>query len=292
MIIPKHVGTRGVLLTFDDGISVYLIQGSEQIILCDTHLGPDSMEEVFSYLRKKPEKSTIIIFNSHSDWDHIWGNCSFPGSIIIGHETCRKRMINRGRFDLMQNSSLQRGRVILCAPNLTFSDRLVLEEEGIEFQYAPGHTSDSAVCYDSMDNILYIGDMAEDPIPYLDAEDLDLYLETMKTIYNHQADILISAHSGMVSRDLILRNISYILSIRDGKGMNSEEFGQYTSVHQWNLNMRLIWKYLRKRADVSDPDPELVQILEHIGDLHVVTQEQVSEFLVNTENLVNRAKKG
>jgi glyoxylase-like metal-dependent hydrolase (beta-lactamase superfamily II) len=278
-MIIQQTGSRGTILTFDDGISVFLIHGSRFHLLCDTHLGPQSMEKVISFLADKIRPDPVIVFNSHSDWDHIWGNCSFPDSLIIGHEFCRNRIIERGSFDLQQNFSLCRGDVVLTPPLLTFSDRLVFENEDIEFSYAPGHTIDSAICYDKRDQVLYLGDLVEDPIPYLDAEDLDTYIKTLQTIFSHPARVLISAHSGIVTRDLVNQNISYIAKVKEGIQINPEEFGSYQSVHRWNMIMRIIWEYESVMKERMGEDISHMRILEQIGDLHDISPEKLNHVL-------------
>ncbi|PWR72135.1 MBL fold metallo-hydrolase [Methanospirillum lacunae] len=262
----ERIADRGHLLTFDDEISLYLISGKMFDLLCDTHLGPVSIEEINSYLKIKPENHRLLIFNSHSDWDHIWGNCVFRDHIIIGHEMCRQRMNERGAFDLIQNAAQKRGDVELIPPNLTFSDELTLEDEGIRFTYAPGHTVDSTVCYDMTDEVLYLGDLVEDPIPYLDAYDLDQYIDTLTSLLDHPARILISAHSGLVTRDLIKENIAYIRAVRDETLIDSAHLGSYGPVHRWNLNMRLIHEVVRQEK--SGRNSELVKVLMDAGDLH------------------------
>ncbi|HWQ64875.1 MAG TPA: MBL fold metallo-hydrolase [Methanospirillum sp.] len=262
----ERIADRGHLLTFDDEISLYLISGASLDLLCDTHLGPVSMEEIFETLKYKPENHRLLIFNSHSDWDHIWGNCVFSENIIIGHELCRQRLKERGAFDLMQNVAQKRGDVQLIPPNLTFTDQLTLEDEGIRFDYAPGHTVDSSVCYDMADEVLYLGDLVEDPIPYLDAYDLDQYITTLTSLLDHPARILISAHSGLVTRDLIKANIAYIQAIRDEVFIDPAHLGSYGQVHRWNLNMRFVHQVARQEK--SGGNTELVKILIHAGDLH------------------------
>lgn len=275
----QQIGSRGSMLTFDDGISLYLIHCSRFNLLCDTHLGPFSMNEVSSFLSDKSGSDRTIVFNSHSDWDHIWGNCSFPDSFIIGHELCRERMLERGEYDLSQNASLRRGSVILKPPNLTFSNRLCFEEEDLEFIYAPGHTIDSAVCYDRQDMVLYLGDLVEDPIPYLDARDLDTYLMTLRSLLIHPAQVLVSAHSGIVTKDLIEHNIKYITGVRDEVPMDPEEFGEYRDVHHWNLNMRIIFKNDTKIRDFMGDDYSYVALLEQLGDLHSLNNEDLMAVL-------------
>ena len=74
----QQIGSRGVLFTFQDGdspmtgeTSVYLIEGRYRFYLCDTFLGNRSMSVVKNYIQETPRKD-LVIFNSHSDYDHIW----------------------------------------------------------------------------------------------------------------------------------------------------------------------------------------------------------------------------
>ena len=291
-MIVQQIGKRGFMLVFDDEISLYMIHCSQFNLLCDTHLGPESMDEIFAFLVDQSWSDRIVIFNSHSDWDHIWGNCAFPDSLIIGHEFCRNRMLERGTFDIRQNSSLRRGKVVITPPNLTFSDRLTFADEGIEFLYAPGHTIDSALCYDHLDQVLYIGDLVENPIPYLDAKDLDTYLTTLMGLMTHPAQILISAHSGLVNRDLIEQNMKYITDVRGGTALDPREFGAYRPVHQWNMNMRLIWEFDRIARERHGGTFSLVHLLEFVGDLHEISHEElkraIDEYNRISLNLLNR----
>ncbi len=188
-------------------------------------------------------------------------------------------MQERGEYDIRQNASSRRGTVVLTPPNLTFSNRLSLEDEDVEFVYAPGHTIDSAICYDRQDMVLYVGDLVEDPIPYLDDRDLDTYLTTLRSLLTHQAEILVSAHSGIVTRDLIERNISYITKVRDGISLDSEDFWAYREVHLWNMNMRLILEYEPEIRDLMGKRYSMIKLLEQIGDLHTISYEDLQSTL-------------
>lgn len=277
-MLIRQMGTRGMMVTFDDQISLYLITCSRFYLLCDTHLGPESMAIVQQILDKEPRPEKTRIFNSHADWDHIWGNASFPGSLIIAHDSCRSRMAERGAFDLAHHATMTRGVVQIRLPDCTFSERLTFDDEGISFSHAPGHTIDSAICYDMVDQVLYLGDLVEDPIPYLDAADLDQYLATLQTLLDHPAQILVSAHSGPVSRDLIRSNMAYIRSFRDGAVFAPESFGGYAPVHRWNLNMHHIHSFLARMQGMGIQIP-LIGILELAGDLHTCSSEELQTLL-------------
>ncbi|MDD1728455.1 MAG: MBL fold metallo-hydrolase [Methanospirillum sp.] len=273
----EQIAGRGRLLTFDDDISLYLISGSRFHLLCDTHLGSASMDQVMQLLVADPGFRQLVLFNSHADWDHIWGNGAFDNPVIIGHEQCRVRMQERGIFDLNLNAHLQRGKVVLTPPNLTFSERLTFDDEAIAIRHAPGHTEDSSVCYDLQDQVLYLGDLVEDPIPYLDAADLDQYITTLTSLLDHPARILVSAHSGLVNRDLIRQNITYIKGMMSGTPFIPADFGSYEPVHRWNQNMQIVHQYSRIARERFGDMFSYVDLLMQAGDLH----EQDPEHLIS-----------
>jgi len=242
-MIIQEIGKRGIIFTYEDDISVYLIKGDHHIVLCDTHLGPLSMEVIKEYLLTQKARKEFLVFNSHSDWDHIWGNCAFMDAVIIGHETAKIRMLEIGNHELNRLTKFHNGDIKLKYPNLTFSDKLTLEDEEIEFIYAPGHTIDSSLCFDRRDSVLFVGDLVEFPIPYLDYYHLDTFIKTLEFIKQFPAKIKLSAHSGIINEELIERNLSYIQGIQLGQPIAADMVGLSAEVHQYNLNNRLLLKY-------------------------------------------------
>lgn len=218
MIIEK-VGNRGTIFMFQEGDTafsqdtyVYLIDAGEKLFLCDTHVGPKSMEIVKDYINSQGlGNKELIVFNSHGDWDHIWGNCAFPNEIIIAHESCRHRMLENGEKDLEKfKGKYHDGSFGLKLPNLTFDSRLKFEEYDIEFMYAPGHTVDSAICYDKKDSVLFVGDLVEHPYPYLNYDDLEAYISSLEYIKSIGAQTVLCGHSGKADENLINKNIAFI----------------------------------------------------------------------------------
>lgn len=245
----QHCGSRGTIFTFSDNISLYLIEASDRYFLCDTHLGPDSMAAVTEYLGKSLRKKPLIVFNSHSDWDHIWGNCAFADTMIIGHTLCRQRILENGAFDLARLASYHCGEVTLRPPNVTFSDRLVFDEAQLEFRHMPGHTADSAICIDYKDQVLFVGDLVEQPIPYLDFADLSGYIETLEWLIAYPAKVKLTAHSGIVDDCLIEQNIKYIQAVMIGTPVDSRVYQESAHVHRFNINNQFVLQYERTMAE-------------------------------------------
>lgn len=249
-MIIREIGCRGWLFTFEKAekpsageVSILLIDGGARLFLCDTHLGPRSMEPVKAFIEDGPGNKELVVFNTHSDWDHIWGNCAFEKPVIVAHEECRKRILEIGRAELECFRGLQNGEVDLVPPNLTFSGRLAFEEEGVEFIHAPGHTSDSALCHDRAASVLFVGDLVEYPAPYLGWSDLETYIKTLEYIRGFPADIKICAHSGPFDEKLIDGNIRYIRDIIYGNPVNTKGLREFAHVHEHNLKSLLILKH-------------------------------------------------
>lgn len=218
----ENIGNRGVLFTFEtqeSGVGefcVYLIIGEKNLYLCDTHLGPESMEPIKEYIETNGlGDKPLVVFFSHADWDHIWGACAFPGATIIAHDKCPQRIFDRGRLDLERYGDRSRGNVKLVYPTLTFDSRISFRDDGVEFIHAPGHTTDSAICLDRKDQVMYAGDLVEKPEPCINHHDLEVYVETLESLKAMSVSTIISSHSGIVDAGDIEENIEYIRNFQD-----------------------------------------------------------------------------
>lgn len=217
------IGKRGFVFTFNDLLktefevltNIYLINAHNTIYLCDTFLGPACMESVNSFIRKELGAKTILVFNSHSDWDHIWGNCYFESKNIIAHKSCRENIINNGLNELIKYEKLKRGDVEIVLPEMLFKDSLRFEDDGVVFFHTPGHTADSASCYDAESKILYAGDNLEYPHPYLQNEDISTYIHTLQKYQTMDIEIIVSGHGKIADRSLIEENLKYLIDLKE-----------------------------------------------------------------------------
>ena len=126
------------------------------------------------------QEKPVVVFNSHADWDHIWGNCFFKEAMILGHENCRIRIQKDGPADLKRNAMRQQGEVILVPPTATFEESYVFDDDEIEFFYSPGHTIDSSSCFDHKEKVLFVGDNVESDVPYVNHLNFDTYISSLQ----------------------------------------------------------------------------------------------------------------
>lgn len=231
----KQVGKRGFLFIFyelknsnyDCVTNVYVINGKNHFFICDTYLGPFYMKMIRDYLEANFGKKEYVIFNSHSHWDHIWGNYEFKDYTIISHEKCRISIIKDAEEDLVNHiGEFAKEDIKIVTPNITFDNKLIFDDEGIEFFYSPGHTEDSASCYDYIDNTLFVGDNVDDPIPsFLCWNELERYIATLDQYIKIGADIIVQSHGDTTTNHIVRKNKEYLIKLIRSEKMNfrSEE---------------------------------------------------------------------
>ncbi len=236
----SKVGKRGTLFAFHEleGLEtcVYVINGPKHLFIVDTFLGPRSMDVVKTRMGRALRGKPVIVINSHYHWDHIWGNCAFPRSLIVAHALCREKIARIGEKELAAYSPMQQGKVKLVLPDCTFTDKLVFEDDGIELFHSPGHSEDSITVHDTKDDILFVGDNVEKPLPYLYSRDLGQYERTLGSYLKLGAKRIIAGHCAEVTKDIIAKNLDYLWSFRSGK-TRKYETGQYRQTHEQNLKV-------------------------------------------------------
>ncbi len=216
----QRIGSRGHLFTWMEPYhtNVYAIVGAKHVFVVDTFLGPEPMEEVKARLANESVSGRpFVVFNTHADYDHFWGNQSFEGSIIIAHDQALRRIRTQGEEGLRQYSAQAMGGVRLTPPNLVFRKRIAFVEEGVEFFYTPGHTGDSSSCYDSVDRVLLPGDNLEAPYPYVNLLNLKEYTQSLEEYKRLEAKVIIPGHDPP-QRDgaLLEENLAYIRGVASG----------------------------------------------------------------------------
>lgn len=235
----KAMGKRGLIFSFDMGGSptnVYVIEGEHHRFICDTFLGPYAMKRVLSHCIERHGEKPSLVFNSHAHWDHIWGNVLFESGPIIGHSSSPEIIRKDGPEQLKEYGRFAQGEVRLVPPDTTFTDRLEFADEGVVFFHTPGHTSDSSSCHDLKDNILFVGDNLEEPIPYIFHTDLDGYVTSLETYVQLKPAAIVMGHGNGDGNEILQRNLQYVRSFRDGQGDELIEQGAWEAIHRVNTN--------------------------------------------------------
>ncbi|MFC1744261.1 MBL fold metallo-hydrolase [Candidatus Riflebacteria bacterium] len=267
---PYKAGTNGFLFHFDESNSpfeqatyIYVILAEEKIFICDTHVGPDSMDAVKEFLGPFFNGRDILVFNTHYDWDHVWGNCSFPEAVIIAHKKCRELLSCDIVWEEMLTNNRQyfHGEVERKLPNLTFEKELTFIDDGVTFFHSPGHSPDSSSCFHQKDGVLYVGDNVEYPIPYFSWHHLDEYERSLQTYKDMQPKILVTGHSGIVGMELLEENLKYVSQMAAGEEIDISD-AEKAPIHAFNLKSLLCSQYEEKARKALGTKFELKAFLD------------------------------
>ncbi len=284
------VGLRGLVFSFEDPylINIYAIIGDEHLFICDTGFGSDTVDEILSYLKEQSLLSKpIIVFNSHADYDHVWGNHKFKNSTIIAHELSPSIFEKEGKDMLELNSSHKRGEVILTPPNKLFKEKLVFQEEDIEFYHTPGHTLESSSCYDRRDKILFVGDNIENPFPYINFPNLEEYKTTLEEYLTRNVTVLLSGHDKiMYDTNLIKENLDYLKQLENGTVDRSDFTKKHRRIHF--LNVTSLGEMMKKTNEIEKAKTYYKEALKILNELEP-TQE-IEEKIVEISNILNELK--
>ncbi len=215
------------------------------------------MEPVTKFAKDNWSDKAHLVLNSHSDWDHVWGNCAFAGALIIAHQKTYEFMADDGRWEyaLCSWSEAKNGTVERSLPTLTFAKEINFPEDDLTFFHSPGHTVDSSTLWDSRDGVLFVGDNLELPLPYLQSHDFEAYINTLERYLELEPETIITSHSGIVPSSLITKTKEYLefvaSSFDDGQIpiLENEEDGAL-ALHQSNLFSLIVSRVEEKAKEL------------------------------------------
>lgn len=237
----RHIKSRGIIFTFYDldmPTNVSVIVSERTYYIIDSYLGPDIMRGIDKYLIDNYGEKEYILINTHSDWDHIWGNCYFNNSPIIGHILCHEDIVTSGIEYLNSNSEYIRGNVSIRPPNIVFDSKIFYIEDSIEIVYTPGHSKDSISVIDRKDGVLYGGDNIERPIPYIQWNNIKSYMDTLEFYMKLDIDKVIGGHTLIEDKGIIVDNLDYLKSIYN----NNKEIDDETLKERHASNLEFLNK--------------------------------------------------
>jgi len=272
-----RLGERNLTVAFLEPFytTTHLIFGDNRVYVCDTFLGPDSMKDIMKIIKDNGHQDKpIVVFNSHADWDHVWGNCYFEDAMILGHRECKIRMEKEWEDELKRNQEFKKGEVILAPPNTVFDEKYIFEDDGVEFFYSPGHTIDSASCYDKREKILFVGDNVESDLPYVNSLDFDTYISTLEDYLARDWTHLVAGHDPIQTDDALVRsNLDYLRLMKEWKVNLSVLTKKGLDVHLYTLS-KLVEEIIREgiQKKTESHYMEAILILEKMEPSEKVTK--------------------
>lgn len=236
----KRISDNATAYIYDDLddyiTSVFFIECERKIFIIDTFCGTKSMKPILERIRESSKEKQVVIINTHSHWDHFWGNCSFKKNDIISHELCRELINQSWDEQIREHGKYILGKAEKHLPNITFKERIIFHNEGIEVFHSPGHTRDSISVFDQEEKILYVGDNLEKPIIHVEDADIGSYVKTLQNYLNYKPSKIVASHTLYLTEADIEDTIDYLNNLVAKKEMNFQS-QHMEKIHRQNLKI-------------------------------------------------------
>ena len=187
-------------------LNLGLILGKKRNYIIDTGLGSDSVAPILEYIDH--DTKPIVVVNTHSCFDHIWGNWVFENSLIISHILCRDSILEDWDHVIQTYNEHINGEARRCLPNLAFEKNLYFPEDSIEIFHTPGHTPGCISVYDAVDKVLYagdnIGDTDDEIVPAI-WTDLTTFQRLIEVYKEYDFKFCISGHNKPQTKEVLTR---------------------------------------------------------------------------------------
>ena len=170
----------GVFARLHEGLTnAGIIVGDDSVLIIDSLRVPSFARDLIKDVKDITNKPIKFVIDTHSHWDHSWGNEEFPDATIIGHQNCYAEMVDvewneqwRKKVTSSNDPWSEEGNIVnITPPNMTFETSMQMYFGGRELDlkyFGKAHTSGDIYIHLPKEKIVFTGDVAQDGgVPYL-----------------------------------------------------------------------------------------------------------------------------
>jgi len=219
----------GVYARLHEGLTnAGIIVGDESVMIIDSLRVPSFARALIEDVRKITPKPIKYVIDTHSHWDHSWGNEEFPEATIIGHQNCRSEMLDVEAQKLWMDKivtsneawSEEAKTVTITPPAMTFNSKLSMYfgERIIELRYfGRAHTSGDIFIFLPEDKLVFTGDVAQDSgVPFMMDGYMEDWVETGRLLSELPVDRFVSGHGPVGERAALVEAKDFITDLVSG----------------------------------------------------------------------------
>ena len=205
-----------------EGANVACINTDLGVVLVDTPMLPNDIEQWKKYVLDLNPKGVRYIISTHHHFDHVLGHHRFEGAVIM-HERSIGEMIRDGgalkeTMMAMAPPALTREDLDYMAsappvsPEIEMGDALTLNlgDCRIRMLHIPGHTPDSICVYLPEDRVLITGDtLPANRHPYKGHANFSDWIKSLGRMNELDVETIIPGHGEVCGRDEMARCREY-----------------------------------------------------------------------------------
>jgi glyoxylase-like metal-dependent hydrolase (beta-lactamase superfamily II) len=205
-------------------VQTFIVVTQRFVVLVDTVINPATAQRMVEHACPYLDAGrTLLVINTHADYDHAWGNQLFIGldarfpAPVIGSQRCAERLLDGGEAPSLAKMQATEpaifGEVRLTPPTVRFEGQMTIDggDLALHLLPTPGHTDDHIAIYIPEIATLLAGDAAELPYPAARAVDgLPQMRASLQTLAALDAKAVLYCHAPVEAGPQLLRdNIAY-----------------------------------------------------------------------------------
>ncbi|MGI8477489.1 MAG: MBL fold metallo-hydrolase [Thermomicrobiales bacterium] len=197
-----------------DEVDVFTVTTDRHLVLVDTTTTPEQARKIVGLVAADLAGRSLLVVNTHADYDHAWGNCAFTEP-IIGHRRTAEILRDPETARQLERRRAADPRfagITLSPPSITFEGALTIDggDLTIELFEAIGHTRDQIALWIPEIRLLLAADAAEHPFPHVaDSAGLFFVRETLTKLNALDPRTVLACHGGTSDPGLPTRNLAY-----------------------------------------------------------------------------------
>ncbi|SDM10721.1 MBL fold metallo-hydrolase [Nonomuraea jiangxiensis] len=192
-------------------LNVGLVVGEGHCLVVDTRGSHREAADLVDSIRRiTPSPWTVV--NSHSHFDHYFGNALFRPAEIWGHVRCAEEIAEWGerhRAGMVESRPERREEfeeVTIVPPDHTFTAAADLDIGGRTVRlrhFGLGHSSNDVVAYVPDAGVVFAGDLVEEGAPpaFGDSYPLDWPVTTAAMLDELPGQVIVPGHGAVVGRE-------------------------------------------------------------------------------------------
>jgi glyoxylase-like metal-dependent hydrolase (beta-lactamase superfamily II) len=216
--VPPGVDNRVRRFRLGDEVDSFVVRTERLLVVVDTLSTPADAALLRAAIAADATGRSLVVVDTHADYDHAWGNSVFADVPIIGHVRCGERLRgHEAAADIARWSAQMPGRfddVVATPPSVLLGDGGLVLDGGdvtIELLHTPGHSDDHVSLHLRELGILLAGDAAEVPFPHVDsAHGLVRARASLERLASLGATCVLPCHGGTTDPIILERNLAWL----------------------------------------------------------------------------------
>src|SRR5438132_4278519 len=203
------------------------IAGRESLIAIDTCFTERRSRAFRDAIRSISGLPVRTLINTHHHGDHTHGNFVFRDeALIIGHELCRKEIIESGLGTKALFPGVDWGEIELAAPTLTFENWMALysDELRVELIYVgPAHTTNDILVWLPQHRTVFTGDIIfNSGTPFALMGSISGWLEALERVRSLGAERIVPGHGAVCGPAVIDDVAAYLTFVQEAASKGYE----------------------------------------------------------------------